>query len=263
MAMASNVLSDANNARHRSPPMPWSSKITAVAFHFFWSSHTLRRLSELVESLHGQTAITQSVGHATPSHSRRPDVQNFYLRWSRFSQCLTGQWQAMNYVSAVFVGTMATMLQDPTVFGHTVGRTCITVAFLCSLASLCCGSMLSIHLSNVKSVGEAAVWTTNLHGMSSNLWSNPVVALAAPAVWLILSALFFVATLIASYVWQPPDAGTHIVSRVIIGCVIVAWLAQTISMVWTLHELRTVPEALLGGIPDLDVDLENGRNSMS
>lgn len=55
--------------------------------------------------------------------------------------------------------------------------------------------------------------------------------------------------------WHPPNLETHIASRVAIGCVLLAWLLQTVLMVWTLHGLKATGA---DSLPDVELELEMG-----
>ena len=98
------ALDSISTTRDRSPPISCPSKISTVVYPFFRSLQIVEDLNELVEALHSHTAVVRGRSHPTLSSLRRADHRTFYRRWNNFSQSLAGQWQAMNYISAVLVG---------------------------------------------------------------------------------------------------------------------------------------------------------------
>lgn len=132
------------------------------------------------------------------------------------------------------------MLQDPLVSSNALGRASATVALLCALSSLCCGSMLYLHIVRIKGAVHALDWVSNLQTLSASRWSDPLAALLAPAMLLLWSAASFILALLLAYVFPPhmPDSpGVQDIPRIAAAVALLACTAYTLRVAWVLRRL--------------------------
>ncbi|GJE96769.1 hypothetical protein PsYK624_129750 [Phanerochaete sordida] len=208
----------------------------------------LAPLSLLREELAGELeglAVLASALQAAPHDPALPE--HFARHWKRTARGLLEQWQMTNYVSAVFIGTTATMLQDPRVAGSDVARTSAAVAFLCALSSLGCGALLYLHLARIKAAEHAVAWIGNLETLTARRWPNPLATLLAPATLLLWSAASFALALATSHVFPPSATGAppapRPCPRVAAALALAACAAQTLRVAWTVRRLAPAAAA--------------------
>ncbi|EKM54073.1 uncharacterized protein PHACADRAFT_196508 [Phanerochaete carnosa HHB-10118-sp] len=208
-----------------------------------------RPLVDLRWELEELSALAAALQGSAPGHVAIPPLPDehsldgvFHRRWRRVARGLLEQWQVMNYVSAVFIGTIATMLQDPMVTSSTISRTSAAVALLYALSSLCCGSMLYLHIVKIKRPQHALDWVINFQTLTSSRWINPLTILATPATFLLWAATFFVLALFISYVWQPPNMVPQLFPRIATACALAMCAGQMLLVAWTLRKLEPAPQ---------------------
>lgn len=202
--------------------------------------HRTGKLEEELSDMYDLSKVSESVEASLKSSRRR-----MFRRWRGFADGLRTQWHMISFVAAVFIGTLATMLQDPFVSKSPLALATAAVSLLCALSSLLYGVILHVHLSKIKSWEATIMWLKNMQHLQTQSLVNPVKLLVSPLAWLLCSAAFFILALFLAYVWAPDLGETnvrrHPVLRAAVACVFLAWAVQGPVAFWTLRQLRRRP----------------------
>ncbi|KAI0093317.1 hypothetical protein BDY19DRAFT_923257, partial [Irpex rosettiformis] len=92
-----------------------------------------------------------------PRKLQKPE-RLIHKRWGECTKNLRTQWQVINYVDAVFIGAIVTMLQDDIVSTNDIAQPLAVAAFLCTLASLCWGVVFYVHMEKRRDPHGTRTW---------------------------------------------------------------------------------------------------------
>ncbi|KAI0700902.1 hypothetical protein BC835DRAFT_1325485 [Cytidiella melzeri] len=225
----------------------------AVYITCMWTSplHIQAELSTLcddfpVSNMRGTTPAVECTTFGKTSSARRTS-KSLQRRWSACTKNLCTQFQMVNYVAAVFIGALVTMLQDPVISSNPTAKLLATTAFLCALGSFCWGVVFQIHISRARTPLDARLWLLNARYVCRCKWWNFEVMFSLPTVWLLWSALLFCLALVLSYICDVSDVTVPpILSRLPGIFVVLVWALQVPLVVWTLARLGKSPRTDAG-----------------
>ncbi|KAJ7339203.1 hypothetical protein DFH08DRAFT_705094, partial [Mycena albidolilacea] len=130
-----------------------------------------------------------------------PHLLNFRHSWEGFIDSLLRQWETQNYVSALLLAAIITMLQIDAAASDPIARTTAILSLISALMSVLFGSMYIIRFGTMRKMYKAAIWADEAQNTRTSVLWNEWIMLAIPAVWLAWSLILFV-TCIMAYAWR-------------------------------------------------------------
>ncbi|KAJ7831186.1 hypothetical protein B0H14DRAFT_1184778 [Mycena olivaceomarginata] len=130
-----------------------------------------------------------------------PHLLNFRHSWEGFIDSLLRQWETQNYVSALLLAAIITMLQIDAAASDPIARTTAILSLISALMSILFGSMYIIRFGTMRKMYKAAIWADEAQNTRTSVLWNEWIMLAIPAVWLAWSLILFV-TCIMAYAWR-------------------------------------------------------------
>ncbi|KAI0812408.1 hypothetical protein BC629DRAFT_1589181 [Irpex lacteus] len=164
-----------SQAPQSSLPLIVSRMVNVPSF----SRYVQSELSALLED-----SASLGVNTAAPGVNPSTSAKILHRRWGVCTKNLRIQGQMVNYVAAVFIGALITMLQDSVVSTNSLAQPVATVSLLCALASLCWGVVLYMHVARRRHVDETRTWLFNAVRIRS-MWWNVETMFTLPLVWLL------------------------------------------------------------------------------
>ncbi|KAJ7894423.1 hypothetical protein B0H14DRAFT_2334399, partial [Mycena olivaceomarginata] len=136
-----------------------------------------------------------------PDATLPPHLLHFRHSWEGFIDSQLRQWETQNYVSALLLAAIITMLQIDAAASDPIARTTAILSLISALMSVLFGSVYIIRFGTMRKLSRAAIWAEEARkGTASILW-NVWILLAIPAIWLAWSIILFV-TCIMAYTWR-------------------------------------------------------------